>query len=99
MSMRARSDKLPELEPDDQALAERMLAGDEEALEEFFEGMFPALYRVALPQLKDPDLARETVQSAISKAIANLGTYRGETSLATWLFTICRDEISGHADR
>ncbi len=97
--MRARADKLPELEPDDRALAERMLAGDEEAFEEFFEGMFPALYRFTLARLRDPDLARETVQSAMCKAVTHLGTYRGEASLSAWLFTICRHEISAHYRR
>ncbi len=89
----------PELEPDDRALAERVLGGDEEAFDDFFEGHFPALYRFALSRLKDPELARDTVQSAICKAIANLGGYRGEATLAAWLFTICRYEISAHYRR
>lgn len=73
-----------------------MLGGDEEAFESFFEGQFPGLYRFALARLKDPELTREIVQTAICKAIANLRTYRGEASLTAWLFTICRYEISGH---
>ncbi len=63
---------------------------------EFFEGHFPGLYRFALARVKDPELARDVVQSAICKAIANLRSYRGEATLAGWLFTICRYEISGH---
>ncbi len=96
ISMRPLRPKLPELEPDDRALARRMLAGDEAAFEDFFEGHFPGLYRFAVSRLKDPELARDVVQSAICKAIANLGSYRGEATLAAWLFTICRYEISGH---
>jgi len=88
-----------ELEPGDLALAERMLAGDEEAFESFFDGHFPALYRFALARVRDGDLAREIVQSAICKAIANLGSYRGEATLLAWLFTICRHEISAHFRR
>ncbi len=94
--MRRLRPKFAELEPDDRALARRMLAGDEAAFEEFFEGHFPGLYRFALARVKDPELARDIVQSAICKAIANLRTYRGEATLAAWLFTICRYEISGH---
>ena len=94
--MRQLRSKLAELEPDDRALARRMLDGDEAAFEEFFEGHFPGLYRFALARLKDPELARDIVQSAICKAIANLSSYRGEATLAAWLFTICRYEISGH---
>jgi RNA polymerase sigma-70 factor (ECF subfamily) len=97
--MRLRSRSFPELEPADRALAERVLSGDEEAFDDFFEGHFPALYRFALARLRDPELARDTAQSAICKAIANLGGYRGEASLAAWLFTICRYEISAHFRR
>ncbi len=94
--MRRRTPTFNELEPDDRALARRMLSGDEAAFEDFFEGHFPGLYRFALARLKDPELARDIVQSAICKAIANLHSYRGEATLAAWLFTICRYEISGH---
>ena len=97
--MRLRPRTFPELEPDDRALAERVLGGDEEAFDDFFEGHFPALYRFALARLRDPELARDVVQSAICKAIANLDGYRGEASLAAWLFTICRYEISAHYRR
>ncbi len=97
--MRWRKQRLPELEPGDRALAERMLAGDEEAFESFFEAHFPALYRFTLARVKDPELGREIVQSAICNAIANLRKYRGEASLSGWLFTICRHEISAHFRR
>jgi RNA polymerase sigma-70 factor (ECF subfamily) len=97
--MRRRKSTFEELEPGDRALAERMLAGDEEAFEEFFEGHFPGLYRFALRRLRDPELTRDVVQSAICKAIANLRSYRGEATLAAWLFTICRYEINAHFRR
>ncbi len=97
--MRARTPAFNELEADDRALARSMLAGDEAAFEEFFEGNFPGLYRFAVARLKDPELARDVVQSAICKAIANLHTFRGEATLTAWLFTICRYEISGHYRR
>ncbi|MCG8462867.1 MAG: RNA polymerase sigma factor, partial [Holophagales bacterium] len=94
--MRLSKRPLPELESEDRALADRMLAGDRAAFDEFFEGHFPGLYRFALARVRDPDLARDLVQSAICKAIAHLRTYRGEASLGGWLYTICRNEISGH---
>jgi len=94
--MRSRSNTLPDFQQDDRALVRRMLGGDQDAFEDFFEGQFPALYRFALARLRDPDLSREIVQTAICKAIANLRSYRGEASLTAWLFTICRYEISGH---
>ncbi len=97
--MRRRIPSFKQLEPDDRALAQRMLSGDEAAFEDFFEGHFPGLYRFAVARVRDPELARDIVQTAICKAIANLRSYRGEATLAAWLFTICRYEISGHYRR
>lgn len=76
-----------------------MLAGDEQAFDAFFDEQFPALYRFALSRVRDPEVARDLVQSAILKAIQNLSSFRGEASLAGWLFTICRHEISSHYRR
>lgn len=97
--MQRRTPSPPELEPGDRALAERILAGDADAFDKFFDGFFPALYRFALARLRDPDLTRDIVQSALMKAVAHLDSYRGEATLATWLFTICRHEIAAHYRR
>jgi len=72
-----------------------MLAGDEEAFRVFFDRTFPGLFRFVLPRVdNNPDLAEEIVQSALTKAITKLSTYRGEAALFSWLCTFCRYEIS-----
>jgi RNA polymerase sigma-70 factor (ECF subfamily) len=77
-----------------------MLAGDERAFDQFFDGHFPGLYRFALTRLShDEDAAEEIAQATICKAIAKLGTYRGEAALFTWLCTFCRHEISAYYKR
>jgi RNA polymerase sigma-70 factor (ECF subfamily) len=77
-----------------------MLAGDERAFDEFFEGHFPGLYRFAMTRLNhDEDAAEEVAQATICKAITKLGTYRGEAALFTWLCTFCRHEISAYYRR
>lgn len=74
-----------------------MLAGDETAFEEFFEGHFPRLYRFALPRVGlDGDAAEEVVQSALCKALSALGSFRGEGALFSWLCTFCLHEIAAH---
>jgi RNA polymerase sigma-70 factor (ECF subfamily) len=83
----------------DLALVDRVLAGDEAAFDIFFEGQLPGLYHFALSRLHDCELSREIVQAALCSAIDRLETYRGESSLAAWLFTICRNEISAHFRR
>src|SRR5258706_4927118 len=74
-----------------------MLAGDEHAFSEFFEGHFSRLYRFALPRLdRDADAAEEVAQVTLCKAIAGLRGYRGESALFTWMCTICRREIAAY---
>jgi RNA polymerase sigma-70 factor, ECF subfamily len=79
---------------EDLELVARMLAGEERAFETFGERYFQALYRFASARLEgDRDLTREVVQTAMTKALAKLGSYRGEASLLTWLCACCRNEI------
>jgi RNA polymerase sigma-70 factor (ECF subfamily) len=85
---------------DDRALVARMLAGEEQAFEEFFEGYFPGLYRFALARTgRDAEAAEEVVQAALCRAVSKLETYRGEAALFTWLCTFCRHEISAYYRR
>lgn len=84
----------------DVALARRLLAGDEDAFEEFFARYFPRLFRFALPRLGgNEDNAEEIVQRVLIRAIVHLQTYRGEAALLTWLCALCRHEISTWRER
>lgn len=73
-----------------------MIAGDEEAFEEFADGYIPALYRFAQRRLRDRELTRDIVQETVCKAIGKLATFRGEAGLMTWLCACCRNEIAAH---
>ncbi len=80
---------------DDKRLVKQLLANDEQAFDRFFSDNFARLYRFALIRLPDdPDGTREVVQIALTKAIAKLHTYRGESALFTWLCAITRNEMS-----
>ena len=77
-----------------------MLEGDERALDELVERYSSALLRFSLARLGgNRELARETVQTALTKALSRLDTYRGESSLLTWLCACCRNEILMHLRR
>jgi RNA polymerase sigma-70 factor (ECF subfamily) len=81
-------------EHDDKRLVQRLLEGDEDAFEQFFEAMYPALYRFALARLDGQrEAAEDVAQTTLFRAIGKLGTYRGEAALLTWLCTFCRHEI------
>lgn len=87
-------------ERDGKRLVQRLLAGEEAAFDEFFEAMYPALFRFALARLGGQREASEDVaQAALFKAVRKLDTYRGEASLLTWLCTFCRHEIFAYTKK
>ena len=85
---------------EDLALVRRMLAGDEDAFDGFFDAHFAPLYRFALARMaRDEDGAEDVVQATLAKAVTKLATFRGEAQLFTWLCTFCRHEISAYYAR
>ena len=84
---------------EERALVRGLLAGDETAFDRFAADYFPPLYRFALRRLGDVDVTRDIVQSTLCKAIAKLGTFRGEAALSTWLCACCLHEIASHFRR
>jgi RNA polymerase sigma-70 factor (ECF subfamily) len=78
---------------EEQQLIRRMLGGDEQAFEAFFNAYFARIYRFALPRLNgDVEATREVVQAALAKAMRRIGDFRGDSALFTWLCQICRRE-------
>ena len=80
---------------DDKRLVRQLLANNERAFNRFYDENFARLYRFALARLaNDREGTSEVVQTTLSRAMRNLGSYRGEAALFTWLCAICRNEIS-----
>jgi RNA polymerase sigma-70 factor (ECF subfamily) len=78
----------------DRALVTRLSSGRDEAFTEFFELMFPRVYRFALARLGErEDAAEDVAQATLCQVVRRLETWRGEASLFTWVCTICRHEI------
>ena len=73
----------------DQALIERWRAGDERAATAIVERHAPALARFAL-SLGVRDDIDELVQDTFVRAFGALETFRADSALRTWLFTIER---------
>jgi len=79
----------------DSALVRRMLAHDERAFSEFFDRHFPRLYHFAYRRLGDRvESTEEVVQAVLVRAIEKLETFRGDSTLFTWLCAMCRHEIA-----
>ena len=85
---------------EDQKLVKRLLAGDEQAFDHFFEDNFSRLYRFSMARLSgDSEVAGEVAQAALSKALSKIQSYRGEATLFTWLCAICRNELADRIRR
>jgi RNA polymerase sigma-70 factor (ECF subfamily) len=76
-------------EPSDWELITRWQAGDERAATELVARHAPALARFAAASGAGAD-AEELVQDTFVRAFGSLDSFRGESSLRTWLFTIER---------
>jgi len=60
---------------------------------EEIEGHRPYLVRFALAKLRDAHLAEEAVQECLLAALENAATFRGGSSLRTWLTSILRFKV------
>ena len=81
----------------DRALVRRILGGDEEAFRGFFEQHVRGLYRYVMARVDhNGETTQEIVQSTLVKAVESLPSFRGEGSLASWLYGICRFEINAY---
>jgi len=79
----------------DRALVVRMGAGDQRAFDEFFHSSAPRLAAFAARRSGlDAASVEDIVQNTLVKAVRNLGSYRGEAALFTWLTEICRHELA-----
>jgi len=91
---RRRYEPDPETLARDRALVSRMRSGDEVAFDEFAETYTRLLYRFAIARVdSDRELAREVVQTTLCKALAKIESFRGDSTLLTWLCSVCRNEI------
>jgi RNA polymerase sigma-70 factor (ECF subfamily) len=70
------------------ALVRRALRGDERAVEELCERLWPLARRAALAVTGDGHLADEVAQDAFETMLRRLGEFRGESALSTWLVRV-----------
>jgi RNA polymerase sigma factor (sigma-70 family) len=72
----------------DQALVERALEGNRDALRELVERHQPFVYNIALKVFGGHEDARDLTQEVFVKVITSLKTFRYESALRTWLYRI-----------
>lgn len=85
--------------PDDLELARRALARDGDAFRTIMTTHNQRLYRLARGVVRNNSEAEDIVQEAYVSAFAHLASFRGKSSLATWLSRIVLNEALGRLRR
>lgn len=81
----------------DKKLAIRLSRGDDRAFKLFFDRYFDRLYRFTIARIgREGDAVQDIVQQTMTRALKNIASYRGEAALLTWLYRICRNQISDY---
>lgn len=72
----------------DTQLITRVVAGDAAAERELYETYVDRIYRLAFRLAGDDELARDFTQATFIRAFEKIGSFRGDSSLSTWLHSI-----------
>jgi RNA polymerase sigma-70 factor (ECF subfamily) len=74
--------------PNDKEIVRRVLRGDLDEFSRLVNQYAPRMLNLALGMVGRRDTAEDVVQDALVKAYEKLGSWRGESALATWLYRI-----------
>jgi RNA polymerase sigma-70 factor (ECF subfamily) len=83
------------LPTDEPELVARARDGDAAAVRRIIRQHNQRLYRIARSILRDDGEAEDVLQDAYVRAFTNLGSFRGEARLGTWLARIVMNEALG----
>jgi RNA polymerase sigma-70 factor (ECF subfamily) len=96
MTAQEREAPAPGIAPSDDAdLVRRAVARDGSAFRTIMQTYNQRLYRIARSVLRNDGEAEDVVQEAYVRAFTNLESFRGDSSLATWLSRITLNEALG----
>lgn len=74
----------------DEQLLDAAKAGDARAMEQLLAQHEPRIYRFGLRMCGNEDDAREVLQETLLATFKNLGAFRGDAQLSTWLYQVAR---------
>jgi RNA polymerase sigma-70 factor (ECF subfamily) len=77
---------------EDHRLLTGLQAGDEAAYEQLIQRFQGPVYNLAWRLLNNPSDASDVVQEVFLKVFRSVGTFRGESSLRTWIYRIAVNE-------
>ena len=77
---------------DDAVLVQGLREGAEQAYEDLLARFQQPVYNLALRLLSEPSAASDVVQEVFLKIFRNVGAFRGQSSLKTWVYRITVNE-------
>lgn len=78
--------------PPEEISIDALKAGDRSAFARLVEVYSPHVYRLALKILNDAQDAEDVLQETFIKALKNLPSFEGRSSVSTWLYRIAVNE-------
>jgi RNA polymerase sigma-70 factor, ECF subfamily len=72
----------------DDDLLKRLQAGDERALADLSDAYRFKVYQLAFRYLRNREDAEEVTQDVLYKVYRNIGTFRGDAALSSWIYRI-----------
>lgn len=76
-------------------LATRAVAGDSAALDALVRELKDDVYALAIRMLGHPADAEDATQEILVRVVTNLGSFRGEAALRTWVWRIAANHLLG----
>lgn len=80
-----------------QQLVAGLQAGDEAAYEELIQQYQQPVYNLVYRLLADPAEACDVVQEVFLKIFRKIGSFRGDSTLKTWIYRIAVNEAHNHS--
>src|SRR5262250_1158365 len=84
---------------DELTLARRVASGDRAAFELIMRRYNRRLYRLARASLRDDSEAKDALQEAYLNAYQAMGSFRGDSTLSTWLSRLVLNECGSRQRR
>jgi RNA polymerase sigma-70 factor (ECF subfamily) len=81
---------------EDDALVAALRSGVEEAYEILIERYQQPVYNLVYRLMDDPSESSDVVQEVFLKVFRNIGSFRGNSSLKTWIYRIAFNEAYNH---
>src|SRR5713226_7575341 len=78
----------PGTTPNHDDLLARLKAGDEAALADLADAYSSKIYQLAFRYLRNKEDAEEITQDVLYKVYRNVGAFRGDAALSSWIYRI-----------